>query len=499
MLQVSKLEKSYTTQVLFKDCSFALSRGERLGLVGRNGHGKSTLFRMIIGEETPDDGLIAVPRHYRVGHLQQHLDFTGKTIVEEGCLGLPADEKDFVYKVEAILFGLGFTEKDLDRPPSDFSGGYQIRLNLAKLLVSEPDLLLLDEPTNYLDIVSVRWLQRFLQAWRNELMIITHDRQFMDSVTTHTMAIHRQKVRKVTGGTEKLYDQLLLEEEIHEKTRLNEEKKIKKVERFIERFRAQAGKAASVQSRVKQLKRKPKLEELSNIQSLDFAFSQAAFPTRIMLELSQVSFAYPGGPTLLDKVDITIDKGDRIGVIGMNGKGKSTLLKLMARELKPLSGRITSHDATRVGFFGQTNIDRLERSFSVEDEILSANPNLGRTAVRSICGVMMFSGDDATKKVEVLSGGERSRTLLGKILAQPSNLLLLDEPTSHLDMDSIEALVDAIDSYEGAVVMVTHSEMMLEVLATRLIYFQGGGVGVFDGTYPEFLERIGWDDEQYIY
>jgi len=252
MLQVTNIEKSYGKQLLFDGVGFTVNPRERVGLVGRNGHGKSTLFRMILGEEHQDAGTITVPSGYTIGHLSQHIHFTENTVLGEACLALPPNEDhiDESYKAEAILHGLGFTNDDFDRHPSTLSGGYQVRLNLAKVLASEPNLLLLDEPTNYLDIVSVRWLTQFLRAWRNELIIITHDRDFMDSVTTHTMIIHRYKMRKVAGGTQKLYDQILMEEEIYEKTRQNDEKKRKEVEQFINRFRAQATKASAVQSRI---------------------------------------------------------------------------------------------------------------------------------------------------------------------------------------------------------------------------------------------------------
>ncbi|MBI5468877.1 MAG: ABC-F family ATP-binding cassette domain-containing protein, partial [Deltaproteobacteria bacterium] len=247
MLKVNNVEKVYGGQVIFEDINFAMSQGERLGLVGRNGHGKSTLFRLILGEETPDNGTISFPKYYTIGHLSQHIRFTEETVLKEAALSLPKSEDgiDETYKVEAILMGLGLSEDYFGLHPSALSGGYQIRLNLAKVLASDPNLLLLDEPTNYLDIVSVRWLQRFLKNWKNELIIITHDRDFMDSVTTHTMAIHRCRLKKVSGSTHKLYAQILQEEEIYEQTRVNDEKKRKETEKFINRFRASATKASA--------------------------------------------------------------------------------------------------------------------------------------------------------------------------------------------------------------------------------------------------------------
>jgi ATP-binding cassette subfamily F protein 3 len=499
MLKVNNLCKQYGPQVLFEDVSFSLTQGEKVGLVGRNGHGKSTLFKIILGQEEADSGEVSVPKYYRTGHLSQRIDFTQPTVLKEACLGLPHNEDgvDETYKAEAILMGLGIGEELFESSPLSLSGGYQVRLNLAKVLVSGPDLLLLDEPTNYLDIVSARWLERFLREWKGELIMITHDRGFMDAVTTHTMAIHRCKVRKVQGPTSKLYEQILTEEETYEQTRLNEEKKRADVERFIARFRASATKASAVQSRVKALEKKGKLEELRDIKNLDFAFNAAPFQSKYLLEARDLTFGYGGGdsPLLINGLSFTASKGDRIGVIGKNGRGKSTLLNLLNGELKPLNGDVNVNQNTRTAFFGQTNIDRLTRSNTVEQELMNAHPACTRGIARKICGSMMFEGDSALKKIEVLSGGERARVLLGKLLVCPANLLLLDEPTNHLDMDSIDSLIEAIDAFSGAALMVTHSELMLDALATRLIIFDGGTVSLFEGGYREFLEKVGWESE----
>ncbi len=498
MLQVTNLEKSYGKQVLFDGVGFTVNPRERVGLVGRNGHGKSTLFRMILKEEHQDAGTITMPSGYTVGHLSQHIHFNEDTVLREACLALPKNEDhiDETYKAEAILHGLGFTNDDFDRHPSELSGGFQVRLNLAKVLVSAPNLLLLDEPTNYLDIVSVRWLTQFLRAWRNELIIITHDRDFMDSVTTHTMIIHRCKMRKIAGGTQKLYDQILLEEEIYEKTRQNDEKKRKEVEQFINRFRAQATKASSVQSRIKALARHEKLDKLDEIRTLDFKFRSAPFEAKWLMTVDDLSFAFSqDGHKLIDGLSFGVGKKDRIAVIGKNGKGKTTLLNLLAREISPTSGEVKLHPNTQIAYFGQTNINRLRPDKTALQEIMDAHPDHAQGESRSICGLMMFEGDNALKKVSVLSGGEKSRVLLGKLLVSPANLLLLDEPTNHLDMDSIDSLVEAIEAFDGAVIIVTHSEMILEAVATKLIIYDNDAVSVFEGTYFDFLERVGWSDE----
>ncbi|MBI4860285.1 MAG: ABC-F family ATP-binding cassette domain-containing protein [Candidatus Riflebacteria bacterium] len=448
MIQVFDLTKRYGDQLIFDAITFALGRGERVGLVGRNGHGKSTLFRLILREEDPDEGRIMWPTRYRIGHLEQHVEFVADTVLAEGCLALPPEERDLEYKVEAIMAGLGFSEDDLSRPPAELSGGFQIRLKLGKLLLSEPDLLLLDEPTNYLDIASISFIEEYLSAYPGGILVVSHDRYFLE--------------------------------------------------------------ANLVQSRVKLLEKMGGKEELSRIESLDFQFSEIPFHAKTMMEIQRLAFGYPlsdrgggngqdGGRLLFEDLTFSIEHDDRIGVIGRNGKGKSTLLRLLAGELEPVKGVIKRHDDIRLGYFGQTNISRLTPSLTVEEEIQWANNNLGRTQVRGICGAMMFTGERAEKRISVLSGGEKSRTLLGKILAQPSNLLLLDEPTSHLDMDSIEALIDAVRQYSGAVVIVTHSELILKQLATKLVYFRAGAIGTYGGGYEDFLDFIGWDDEQEVY
>lgn len=496
MLKISGLTKNFGARTLFEDVSFSLAQRERLGLCGRNGCGKSTLFKLILDQEHPDSGSINIPKGYRIGHLAQHLEFHEENILKEVCLGLPEEERHLEYKGEIILAGLGFSEEDLLLPASSFSGGFQIRLNLAKLLLSEPDLLLLDEPTNYLDIVSIRWLTNFLRGWRGELMLISHDRAFMDDVVTHSMLIHRGAIRKVQGSTDKLYGQVSLDEEIYEKTRINEDKKRKDLETFINRFRAQASKAALVQSKVKALERMGQSEALADIDSLDFQFCEAPFPSKNMLEAKQISFGYDPETVLVDGLSLAIEKRDRICVIGKNGKGKSTLLRLICGELQPQSGEVIVHDNTRIGYFGQSNISRLDPKLTVEQEVESANPNHNRTKVRAICGTMMFSGDEALKKVSVLSGGEKSRVLLGKLLATPTNLLLLDEPTNHLDMESIEALMDSLESYQGAVIIVTHSETLLRRIAKRLVVFGEYPPRVLDFDYDYFMDKEGWGDEE---
>ncbi|MBN2754365.1 MAG: ATP-binding cassette domain-containing protein [Candidatus Goldbacteria bacterium] len=496
MLQVNNLTLEFGEQMILDDVTFNIHSGERIGLVGRNGSGKTSLFKLISGELKPDSGTLSLPKNYTIGYLKQHLDFTQPTVLLEACLGLSEDEKDQVWKAEKMLSGLGFSEDDQLRSPAEFSGGFQVRLNLAKVLLAEPHLLMLDEPTNYLDIISIRWLAKFLQRRENELLIITHDREFMDTVTTHTMAIHRNKIKKIQGPTEKLFSQIAAEEEIYEITRMKEQKIRKEAEDFINRFRAQATRASMVQSRIKALDKMEKKDELSNIQELGFKFNYKNFEAKMPLRVKNLSFGYTDDRMLIEDLSIDVEKRDRICVIGKNGKGKSTLLRLLVGELEPKEGTVKLHPEASAGYFGQTNIERLDSSLTIERELSKVRPDLKYSEVRKVCGAMMFSGDLALKQISVLSGGEKSRVSLGKILLNPANILLLDEPTNHLDIESCDSMVLALDNFDGAVIIVTHSELFLHHLANRLIVFNRDKVSVFEGSYQEFLDKEGWEEDE---
>ena len=497
MISVKNISKEYATRVLFSDVSFDVLAGEKIGLVGRNGHGKTTLFRIIAGEEEADEGKVFMPNNYRIGYLGQHLEFTKPTILEEGCQGLNPEDMGGGWKVEKVLAGLGFSEKDLARNPSEFSGGFQMRIALAKVLVSEPNMLLLDEPTNFLDIVSIRWIEKFLRSWKGELIVISHDRDLVDSVTTHIVGIHRTMVRKIRGPTAKYYAQLQADEALHEKRRMQDEKKRKEIMEYVNTFRSKASHASRVQSNIKRLEKMDKLDKLEEIRTLSFSFNYEPLRAQQIMDVNDLTFSYTGKkPYLISGLNFTVNRHDKICIVGKNGKGKTTLLKLLSGRLKPVSGSVKTHTAALPAYYEQANTADLNGELTVEEEISKGSAFIDKSRVRGICGAMMFSGDDAEKKIKVLSGGERSRVLLGKLLVAPSNILFLDEPTHHLDIESCQAMLEAVRDFAGAALVVAHDEHFLNEVATKLIVFKNDRAFLYPGNYREFLDSIGWEEDE---
>ncbi len=495
MIRVTQLTKFFGSQLLFDNVTFQIHPGEKIGLVGRNGHGKTTLLRMLQGEVLPDEGEISLPEDHRIGTLDQHLHLEEPTILEAAAVGLRETAKNETWRAEKLLSGLGFETKDFNRPPSEFSGGFQMRVALVKLLLSEPDLLLLDEPTNYLDITSLRWLEKFLKNWNGEFVLITHDRNFLDAVCTHTLAIHRAELKKIRGGCVNMFKQIALEEEVHERTRKNAEKQRNKTEKFIREFRAGARSAGLVQSRIKMLEKQRELHKLEAIPEIKFNFQSKKFEADRMLQVNSLSFGYTSDDILFSGIDLNLSPGDRIGVIGANGRGKSTLLRLLAGDVKPISGTVKPHPSLQSGIFVQGHESVFGKDKTIVEELHSAAPELPEQQIFNLSGSLMFGGEAMHKKTEILSGGERARVSLGKLMIHPHDILLLDEPTNHLDLESVDALINALDEFPGAIIFVSHNEKLLQQLATQLVVFDRGNATVFNGNYKEFLKTTGWSVE----
>ena len=496
MIRIQNLAIAFSGRQIFEDVDVVFNKGDKVGFIGQNGSGKSTFLKLILGQLEPDLGEVKIPKGYKIGHLAQHIQFSCASVVDEVCSVLPEDREYEGWKGEEILMGLGFSQEEMLKNPSEFSGGYQVKINLAKLLLDEPNMLLLDEPTNYLDIYSIRWLKQFLKDWDGELILVTHDRGFMDEVINHTLNIHRGNFKKTPGNTRNVREKIAIEEEMYEKTRVNEEKQRQKTQEWINRFKAKASMASRAQAKIKMLDKQEQKEKLSNIATLDFEFNyfQAIIKDNL-IEATDIDFAYIKDQPLIKNLSFKVGIEDKICIIGKNGKGKSTLLKLITANLNASKGKINIHNKAQIGYFGQMNIDRLDGKKTIYEELQAYVPNTNQTNVRRICANMMFPGTLSNSKIKVLSGGEKSRVMLGKILLKDANLLLLDEPTNHLDMESCESLMNAIKSFPGAVLMVTHDEYFLKEIANKLIIFDDGKVFTFEGGYKDFLRKIGWKDE----
>ncbi len=493
MVAVRNLAVAFSGHYLFQDVSFGIGDNEKIGLIGRNGSGKSTFLKLLMGQIEADEGEIAIPKHHDIGFLQQHIAFSHDSVIEEVASVLPSDREYESWKGEKILTGLGFSEEDMLSDPGLFSGGYQVKIQLAKLLLQEPSLLLLDEPTNYLDIHSSSWLKSFLKKWPHAMLLITHDRMFMDDIITHTLYIHRGNIRKTRGKTANIYTQVAAEEAIHEQTRVRQEKQQKATQEWIDKVKAKASMASRAQSKAKQLAKQTVLSKLNDEDKLTFRFPICPFQSReYQLQVKQLSFGYTPDRLLIKSFSSAISHGDKVCVIGKNGKGKSTLLRLLAQELQPLSGALALHDKTSVGYFAQTNIARLDSTLTVLEQLSHFGPKHNEQTLRSVAANLMFDKNHIDKRIAMLSGGEKSRVMLGRLLLNPSNLLLLDEPTNHFDMESCEALITAIKEYTGSVIMVSHDERYLREVANKLIVFDQDKMHFFNGDYARFLKDIGW-------
>jgi ATP-binding cassette, subfamily F, member 3 len=506
MLTISQVTKSFGARTLFSDVSLQVNRGNRIGLIGPNGAGKSTLFSLILGHDSPDEGAIVLQKGARAGYLPQESVPAGKeTILELALLGGSpnssaaeiVDDLDLDHQREAkakrILSGLAFRERDFARPASEFSGGWISRAHLARLLVAEPDLLLLDEPTNHLDLQSVGWLQNYLREYTGAIVLVSHDRAFLNALVEKIVEFDRGKLVHYQGDYEAYLTQRAARRDQQLAAFKNQQREIAKLQTFIDRFGAKNTKAAQAQSKRKQIERMEKIEAAEpEMASVHFRFPQPARSGARVLEVKQLQHAY-GEILVYRDLNLTVERGQRTVLVGPNGAGKSTLLKLLAGVLPVQRGERRLGINVELGYFSQHRAEMFDLRRTVLAEALAmANPP-GEQIVRSILGAFLFRGDDVFKPVSVLSGGEKSRLALAKLLLAPPNLLLMDEPTTHLDMRSIEALVGALRQYEGTLLFISHDVYFIRQIATSVLRVQDGEVTLFPGDYDYYLDKSARD------
>jgi ATP-binding cassette subfamily F protein 3 len=534
MLQLQDVTKAFGEKILLEHVTWQVGDRDRVGLCGPNGAGKTTLLKMLAGLDEPDSGAIQKPNALTLGYLPQDgLAHSGRSVVDEASLALkplldlkaemhdleqrlgdPAlgeaehdamlarysevqdrfrlsDGYQIELKVATVLRGLGFEPAVQEQLTDHLSGGWQMRLALAKLLLSEPDLLLLDEPTNHLDLDARNWLEEYLVNYPHAVILVSHDRYFLDAVVTHIADLTLRKITEYhTNYTKYLEQRDAALERLREAKRRQDEE-IQRVEEFINRFRYQATKAAQVQSRIKMLEKVERLEVPPERKRIHFQFPAAPKSGRMVLELKNVRKAY-GDKLVLDRVDLHVERGDRIALVGHNGAGKSTLMRMLSGEEQPDSGTRTDGHQVVMQYFAQDEATRLEPSLTVYETLSAGSPHTMVPAIRNILGGFLFSGDDVYKKAGVLSGGERTRLAVARMLLRPSNTLLLDEPTNHLDIDSKEVLLDALADYGGTLIFVSHDRYFVEKLATKIIEVGDGRASLYPGDYKSFL----WSKEQ---
>ncbi len=538
MLTIKKLTKALGGRTLFRDAEMTVNWGERVALVGPNGAGKSTLFRMILGEEEIDTGTIDRDEYAITGSLEQEAGDPGDETVLEIAMGInpdivgdlrtmrehekagTIDSKEYAQaqdqfnlhngyqlepKAKKILAGLGYHQQDFTRPAREFSGGWVMRAYLARLLVMEPDLLMLDEPTNHLDLVSLLWFQRYLMNYPGAIFMISHDRDFMDSIVETVVEIDPdvQELVSYTGNYSSYLEQRGARYEQKLKAYQNQRKEIEGVQEFIDRFRQVASKASQVQSRIKQLEKMDKLEKpRAPRKAFKFAFPQPERSNQKVVELKNADFSYDNGKVIYQGLDLTIERGDKIVLVGPNGAGKSTLMKLLSGQLEPTGGERESGYLTKLGYYSQHRSETLNESNRVLDEVMESCPTLREEDARAILGSFLFRRTDVEKRCGVLSGGEKSRLNLVKFLVDPPNLLLMDEPTTHLDLLSIDSLVNALKAYEGTLVFISHDVHFIRHLAETTLHITRAEddsqsvVTRYTGGYDYFLEKSGIEDDR---
>ncbi len=526
MLTLSGITKAHGERVLFADATLQVNREDRIGLVGPNGAGKTTLFSIILGNESADEGKISCERGVTMGYLPQESAPVGdETVVELATAITPeftklrrilkAWEADHPlealhaeeihddihdrfnelggYRLEAkakqILAGLSFREKDFDRPAREMSGGWVMRAHLARLLTQEPDLLLLDEPTNHLDLEALLWFQEYLKGYPGAIVVISHDREFLNQLVGNTIEIRQSKLIRYRGN----YDDYLEQREAAEEQLLaaykNQQREIGRMMEFINRFRAKNTKASQAQSKLKQIERMEKVEAPTNDErKIDFQFPQPQRSGLKVIKLEDIHHAY-GEVVVYRGIDFQAERGQRIVLVGPNGAGKSTLLKILAGVIMPQQGSHTLGHNVKSGYYSQYRVEMLDPARTVLDEALDTPQRITEQFVRTLLGCFLFRGDDVFKKVSVLSGGEKSRLALVKLLLDPPNLLLMDEPTTHLDMSSIDALAYALDQFEGTLIFISHDVYFIRALANHVVHVNAGQLTHYPGGYQYYLDK----------
>jgi ATPase subunit of ABC transporter with duplicated ATPase domains len=537
MIALSGICKQYGKQVLFVDASFQLNPGEKVGLVGPNGSGKTTLFRLITGEEQADDGDVSVPRRLSIGYFRQDVEeMSGRSVLDEAIAGsgrlgelhrelehlqaamadpARADDMDRVlarfgevqdeydhlggYALESrtreILHGLGFDDERIDGDVGALSGGWKMRVAMARVLLGEPDVLLMDEPTNHLDIESIIWLEAFLKARPGALLMTSHDRDFMNRAVTKIAEIDSGEITTYSGNYDFYERERAVREANREAAYARQQAMLAKEQRFIERFAAHAAKAAQVQSRVKALEKIEKIELPKKRRIVKFDFRSPPRSGEQVATLEGVTKAY-GRRVVHQDLALSVRRGERWAVMGKNGAGKSTLLKMMAGAVKPDAGTVTLGASLKMGYFAQQALDLLDPDLTIELQLRKDFPHESIGVLRALAGAFQFSGDDIDKKIRSLSGGEKTRLVMARMLLDPPNFLVLDEPTNHLDLATKEMLLEALKDFDGTMVFVSHDRAFLRGLSNRVLEL-GGESGtdaqphLYPGSYVDYVARTG--------
>ncbi|HEY2800207.1 MAG TPA: ABC-F family ATP-binding cassette domain-containing protein [Chthoniobacterales bacterium] len=481
--------------MLFEDVSLQVNRGDRIGLVGPNGAGKSTLFSLILGEASPDSGKIAIEKNAELGYLPQETASAGDESVLELACGKShqqlEDEHDWEIKPKAkrILAGLAFRESDFARPARALSGGWIMRAHLARLLVAEPDLLLLDEPTNHLDLESLCWFQNYLQNYPGAILMISHDREFLNALVGYIVEIAHAKLLRYRGNWDSYIEQKAARDEQQLAAYKNQQKEIASLQQFADRFRAKATKASQAQSKLKQIERMEKIAApTAQAKTIKFRFPQPPRSGQRAITLKEVRHAYDS-LVVYDQLNFQAERGQRTVLVGPNGAGKSTLLKLLAGVLPVQEGERALGHNVRVGYFSQHRVEMLNVRHTVLESVLDVPEPVSEQTARTVLGSFLFRGDDVFKTVGVLSGGEKSRLALVKLLLYPPNLLLMDEPTTHLDVGSIDALIGALKQYEGTFIFISHDVHFIRAIATSVLQINAGRLTPYAGDYQYYLDK----------